>query len=439
MERMMKTHPARLHPESGLTLLELLLVIGVSAIMMFGVTKLTQSWIETELATKAGSHLAKTGEVVNRFLESKFYDLPVDNTATASVNESIVADVMASTAPVWDDLKEQLQHESLLVGGDLKSPLGGELVIHYTQLADADKTRRFVIYTRNNLRADRVMATAVRAGNVGGSVTAIHGANLVGAMGQWNVPVTDVSGFACAISADNLKGCLVAIVAKAQAPLLGPYLYRTGNANLDATYNTMHADLLMNNYDINDAANVVSDELNVTETANLGTTTVTGTSTFNGPVSATAGMNVQNGMNVIGDATFSNDVIANNSTIMTTNLQADTVQSPEIRANRMDVGNLDVAGGSMVVSDDMDITGNVNVSSGQIYTNTLNAGTVNAGNTGTLNAGSVAIQNSMNVTGNVTITDGPIISDRLVADGCNKILGGPDPQADGYTHYGFCP
>ncbi len=406
-------------PESGFTLLELMLVVGISALLLLGVTRLTQSWIDAERATGAGTHLSRVSHVVQRYVEARWAILPPTNDALTAGGE-------------WAALGDILRDEGLLTAGVLRSPLNTPLRISYN---NAGGIYRATIFATQNIPNNMVLRTARQAGNFGGSVTSVGDVNTArGAFGQWAVPIANIGGFNCPVTPRS--GCLVALISYTEDLLTGPYLYREDLGNPDL--NTMFTDLLMNGRNINGAGNIAASELNVATLANLGDTNVAGTATFNGPATANAGMTVNAGMDVSGDSNFSGNLTVNSGTVNTVALNATTVQAPTFRTNQFDAQNLtvgSVGGGNLVVNDAINVNSNV-TASGEVYTNTLNAGQINMNN-GTLTTGRMDVRNTLEINGTVNITSGTVIVDRLVADRCVEIHDSSNPG--NYNDYGNCP
>ena len=63
------TSPSR---QSGFTLLELLLVVGVAAILMLGAAQMVRSWATTQSAKGAGTQLQNLTSTVNDFVTANW-------------------------------------------------------------------------------------------------------------------------------------------------------------------------------------------------------------------------------------------------------------------------------------------------------------------------------------------------------------------------------
>src|SRR5690606_28812135 len=163
--------------QSGFTLLELLLVVGISALLLLGVTRLTQSWVDEELATGAGTHLSRVGSVVQRYVEARWAVLTPTTDALNAGGE-------------WADLVTILQEEGVLAGGALNSPLRVPLQISDS---NAGGVYRATIFGTDTIPNRMVLRTARQAGNFGGAVTTVVDANNArGAFSQWAVPVASI-------------------------------------------------------------------------------------------------------------------------------------------------------------------------------------------------------------------------------------------------------
>jgi prepilin-type N-terminal cleavage/methylation domain-containing protein len=419
----------RRHDERGFTMLELLLVTGISAIMMLGITQLTQSWVETELATGGGQHMQRTTVAVQKFVETRWNEL-------TPTNDAVLVGTTTPTSP-WADLVVTLQNEGLInAAGRLDNPLGFELQITYNQVAVGTQIfHQAYVFSKTNALNKRVTAAARQAGNLGGTVTSFPDQNnAVGSFGQWVIPRNTImaSGpFPCAVT--DTRGCLVSAISYSEETLRGPYLYRINMGDIDL--NTMYTDLFMDNNDVVDANNIGTDNLNISNVANLGPTNVNGATTLGGPATINEGLTVNNGMNVTGDASFANNVTVNNGTVNTNQLNATTVQAPTLRTGTLSAQNMTVNGG-MIVDDTISINGNVVMTrpNAEIFAGSINAGQINARN-GALTVGRVDVTNAMDITGSIDVT-GTIVGSRLVADQCIQIN---DP-ANGNPEYGpNCP
>jgi type II secretory pathway pseudopilin PulG len=418
------------HREGGFTLLELLLVIGVAAIMFLGISKITTGWVDSEVSNGAGQHMQRVSTIVQNYIEANWSTLPQ------------TADAMND--PGWTGLKSALDQEGLLTSGILQSPLNAVLKISFVvdSSTPPNTVYRTTIYATKVLPYKRVIEAARTSGNTGGIISSFPDANnAYGAFGQWKVPKGNLlpGGAALPCVPSSEFACLVAVISYSQQSLCGPFLYREDvqTSNICPGGNTMTTDLDMASHDIKNAKNVDMQNLTVNQTANLGTTNVTGASTLNGPVTAAGGMNITGGgMTVSGDANFSNDVTMNSGNLNATNVNANSIQAPQVQTNDLDAQNLTMNNGTLAVDNDVTVNGNVNlVGGGGIYAGSVSTGNITAGG-GTVLAGTMTVNNTMQINGQVNVNSSNTIAvDKLVDTQCLQVR-----KPDGtYQPYGTCP
>ena len=409
------THPfpntaSHLTPDhqGGFTLLELLLVIGLLAVLFLGITKITNSWMNAEIASGAGQHMQRVTKSVEEFVGGNWSTL------------TETADALSGTG-TWANLRTKLNDEGLLNNNQLVSPLGAPLRIAFSRVGGLS---RVVIYTTTTLPYERVAEAARQSGNSGGTISRFPNAtNAYGGYGQWRLPVTQLlpasaGAFPCTPT-NNAQSCFVSVISFSNTTLCGLYLYRNTTSCTDGT--TMAADLNMNNRNITNANTVTTRTMEVTENANLANMNVAGTTRLNGQTMMTNGLNVTGGtMNINGEANFSQDITANN-TLRAQNLSVSTIEAERIETTNMDVDAMRV-NGRLAVDDSVAVNGDVTVAGGGIYAAEINAGRINAG-TGQINVGAVDVQNTMNITGNLSVVGGTVLTDQMVVTKCSRVQG----------------
>jgi len=420
----------RISREAGFTLLELLLVLGVAAIVFLGIVQITRSWVDSESSSAAGQHLARISTITQKYIEGKFNVLtPTDDA---------IADGANPTSP-WADLRTTFQQAGLLDNtNSLKSPFNVPMHISFVKDVSVNPNiYRAAIFTTQNLPNKRVLDAAREAGNTGGTVTVMPTSpnvanDAIGAFGQWKILANNLlpsNLFPCPRT--KTRGCLVSVISYNQDTLCGPYLYRDTIPGC-ADANTMNTTLNMNSHDVTSAGTVTTNDLDVTNNASLGQTTVNGTSTFNGPTTASRGLTVNHGMTVDGDADFSNNVTMNNGGSMNVaTLNANKVQANKVVTNNLNSQNMNVTG-NMTTDSSLTVNGDVTVNGAgnAVFAGTVNAGAINANN-GAVNVSSMTVQNTMNINGAVNINGNHnLVVDRLIVDHCAKIDNNP---------YGNCP
>lgn len=402
--------------QSGFTLLELLLVIGVTAVLFLGITQIMRGWVNGETSTSAGSHLQRASALMQRHIENNWAILTDTN------------DALNDGRAEWIDLKTSFQNAGLLNGNQLRSPLGVPLAISFLKVGTIS---RGVIYALTPVSQKQALDAARQSGNVGGTLSNFpNNTNAYGAFGQWRVPAGQLmpGGAALPCTPGATTSCLVAVVSFNSTTLCGSYLYRTTQAAC-ASANTMQTGLNMNNHDISNAKDVSTADLNIANTAALGDTTVNGTTTLNGPATAASGLNVTaGGMTVSGTANFANNVTVVGD-VTAPNVNAVNVQSDNILANEIKAANLNMPNGKLAVDESIAVNGNVSVAGGEVLAASVNAGQIDA-SAGNITTGTVTIQNQMVINGQVRVTGGALAADHLVAEHCTIVNG---------ESFGNCP
>jgi len=414
--------PIILNSQSGFTLLELLLVIGVTAVMFLGIMQITRSWMQAEIAGKAGQHMQRVTTAVREYVEANGVG-PLAETA----------DAINGGAAGWADLRAKLEQENLLNAGVLQSPLGVPLQISFSKNGSVSHT---VIFATAPLPYDRVMDAAKQTGNSGGFLSVLPDANnAYGGYGQWRVAATQLypasAGVFPCIPTARGQSCFLSLISHTDEELCGLYLYRNPTS-ASCGGNAMATDLRMNNNNISNANEVQTANMTVNQDANLGQMAVAGTTTLNGQTAMSGGLDITGGdMTVNGDATFTNNVTASN-TLRALKLDVATIDAERIETTNLDTDQMNVAG-KLAVDENMSVNGDVTIKGTGIYASEINAGQVNAGD-GQIRVGTVDVQNNMNINGNVAISGGTVSTDQLVIKKCTRI----DIGSGASKNYGDC-
>lgn len=397
--------------QSGFSLLEILLVIGVTSVMFLGIMQITTSWVNSEISSGAGQHMQRVTNTVQNYIEANWENL------------TETTDAVNGGAAGWDELKTQLEEEGLIVNNQLRSPLGVDLQISFTKSGGMS---RAIIFSTTPVPYTRANEAARQVGNSGGTLSFFPNANFAfGAFGQWRIPVTQLypataGAFPCTPNQGN--SCLVAMVGFSDATLCGTYLYRASIADCPDG-NRMATDLNMNNRDINNSQNILAENLNVSDTATLGNTTVAGNTNLNGPATMNNGLNIAGGgMSVTGDANFSGNVqMAGGGNLRALTLDVNTIEAERIEATNLRAENVNV-NGSLAVDNTVTVNGDIRVNGAgsEIFAGAVNAGQFTAGS-GEIQVGTMNVQNTMQISGQVELTGGAISADRVVITRCTTI------------------
>ena len=334
--------------QNGFTLLELLLVVGLSALLIIGVAQMARDWADSENAKGAGVHLQKTSDAVQEFVAA--------NWATLTPVNDAVWDGLNTAGSPWNGLVGALGSAGVLdaTTNIINSPVGSPLLIGFN-IAGVAPNRTFttLVYTPNPVLNKRVRAAAREGGPFAGVWLSYPDVTkATGAFNQWQVPDTMLIGGVSPLytaTPTTDKGYLLSVITINESQMVGPYLYRDFVGGTQ--YNTMSTPLNMNGNDIKNIAVLSAIRMNVTDTVTTNDLVVNSSSQL-------GQLNVGNDMTVTGSLT-ANDVTAS------------TLDTPSLT-----VDNLTPASGTL------SITGNIDL-----------------GTTGTLTAPAVTATTCMNIAG----------------------------------------
>ena len=249
--------------QSGFTLLELLLVVGVAAILMLGAAQMVRTWANTQSAKAAGNQLQNIASITEAFVADN-WNMPLPPIADVSM-----------TGGEWQGLLDKLAESGLydIASGEIASPAGTKLKIAF-QIDTSDPTNRVfrtVIYSTNRLPNNKVLAAARSGGPAAG--TWMNFPDQVFARGAYNQWSRDVAFLTTAMDGtgplisqppSQTEGYLVSMSEMNESQAIGPYLYRTDMG--DDSLNTMGTDLDMGGRDITGLNSLETATLNVTDT-----------------------------------------------------------------------------------------------------------------------------------------------------------------------------
>lgn len=401
--------------EKGFTLLELLLVIGLTTTLVIGFGRLSSLWANRELAELSGVHMQKIAEVTESYIR-----------ANAAANPPILAsgDI---TAAIVAELPDELK-----VAGEIINPVQRTAPINIGLQINGDDYEALIYTTGPAIPYSRLLPAARAAGGAGGMITDINPVidtpNIAkSAFGLWEVNVLPFTGGPLNVDRDD-GGQLVSYITFSSEEIFGAYLYRQ---DMDAAVgrpelNTMFTDLNMNGFALTGAGIVETTNMEVYNTATLNQLAVDGNTTFTGSVDITGNTAVGGTMAVTNDVTVVNgnvEVGAGDINAQTVNVN--TAFASEVNAPNVSATNLDVTANTTFASE-LTITGDVDLLiDGEIQADSLNANTIDAA--GTVTTNQMTVENNITVNGDATIT-GSAVMDVLAVDDCVTIQPGPAPN-----------
>ena len=309
---------------NGFTLLELLLVIGMTAILMLSALQVAQGWLDRERAKGAGDHLQRVIQTTEQFLDSQLVNIAG---AGATPRDNIIEAIVNIGATEWAALREQLIDQGLLddTTNLIRSPAGITYQLAFrTTGASPDRTFHTMIYSTERLANQQVIQISRQGGSLAGQWTSLPNANFFrGAFGQWQVASTVFITLTLPPPTQT-QGYLVGMIIRAESVATGPYLYRQsigGNPDL----NTMNADLNLNGNDLAgvgtlQATTTTVGSLTVQNSATLSDLTVTNSLTSLGQTQIQGDMTVD-GSITLSNGTISADALTTNCLILNGNSQ----------------------------------------------------------------------------------------------------------------------
>ena len=158
----------------GVTLLELIVVIGIMASVMTGLAKWSDLYVESTKETVAGQHMAAVGDAANAYIKDKY--ATVNSVATATTPALITVDMLIATGYLQNGFSATNNYGQTLCVLVLKPSsttlLGLVVSEGGTAIADLDLGN-----------------VAVAIGAPGGGIYTTATTTITGAMGGWSTPV----------------------------------------------------------------------------------------------------------------------------------------------------------------------------------------------------------------------------------------------------------
>ncbi len=253
----MKSFLKIIKDDAGVTLLELLLVVGLFAGVSIGVVELTNSWTKQQKAEIVANHLMAVRTAAEDYIRDNF--AVVQGTAGGIGGTTII--------PIEDPgaglfLKEG--NVFLPVGFKDENLFGQQMQV-LVRNVDADTIQALVVTTGRAIAIEQALPVVAAAGadsglvvgqDMGGYITT----SFSGYGSGWAVPLVNYvgTGWEGANPVANDTAHLVAIATiDLAAGGLDDYLYRVDVGDIDA--NRMSVDLDMNGNDLNSAGNISAD------------------------------------------------------------------------------------------------------------------------------------------------------------------------------------
>ncbi len=248
--------------EDGITLLEMLLVVGIFGAVSLFVMELSNTWAKQQRAERIGDHLMTVQAAAEDYLLDNFAQVR-DNLVPAVGDTAVI--------PIEDDgggffLKE---NNTYLPVGFSDENLFGQQLRLLIRREDVERIQGIVVSTGRAVAFEEVLQVIQAAGNDAGAVVGQNmggyfSANFSGLGGAWSVPIANyaATGWNVANLVTPSTAHLAALVeVNLNNTNLGDYLYRVDVGDEDA--NRMSVNLDMNNNAIDGIGTASADFMDI--------------------------------------------------------------------------------------------------------------------------------------------------------------------------------
>ena len=412
--------------QNGFTLLEMLLAVGITALMMVMISKVSSEFMQQRAAQSAGQQLSRMSDLLEDVMhrmsptlggwaaqilstETMAYD-PNNNSyygpAALNVLQINNFDIKSNAFRIANSNVNVIYSRSLASGGAGAGALYNRVIV--------------ILERPYPLTQAIKMARAI--GARGGIIRQDHPTDIISAFGNWTYPMSsELQTAVSTVAASALQtgeAYVVSYSALAQSDIRGPYLNIYGDDN----GNVMHTDLIMNGKSIAGAQNIDVGVLSATKGARFDELDVNGKANFQGGVDAGDRVTVKGDLTVSdGDMSVAGgDLNVPGGNVNAKGLRADTLETEDLTTKDLSTENLTVEGGNTL------ITSNVTVSGGATMdiTGPLKASVVDAGQitSDTMKTKDMVVRNAADFQGTTTINNTANIN-RLVINGCMNLSG----------------
>lgn len=375
-----KTQNAFLRDQRGITLLEILLVVGVFGSLSVGIITLTNTFAEQERIERAATHLRIVHAAADAYINDNFTILEAALFASGIPVEVPLNDPNPVNAP---DLDDYLKKDGIYlpVNYSPNNVFGQDLTVLVRRVS-ATQLEGMVVSEGRAISLDSMVQVAKSAGAIAGLVVGadiggFDDAAFTGAFGGWSVPLTSYAalGWNAANPRNADTAHLAARIIINEAAAIDNFLYRVDITGQPEA-NRMAVDLNMNNNTFDNAVAMIADR--VVSTSNM---------VVNAPV-----MNIDDGLGVEGNIDVTGALRVQGSI----NLGA-LIATGDINA------------GNSVTADSVDGAGTTEIDSGQMGVSaSVEADTISArdiafsGTSSILSLNDQSIMNTTNMTGVIT-------------------------------------
>ena len=413
-----------LHPrQSGFTLLEMLLAVGIIGIVMVGVSRVITELTEQRMAQAAGQQLSRISSIAE--------DVVLKKNAAIFGNTSLsVSSADPQSTTLSGDVLAMLQSNGFPINQNnfLISNSPVEVLIGHEANSGADiLMKRVVVFLEKPMPLLKATKIARAIGSRGGIIRSDFPGQIRSAFGNWVYePKDGMAGLLSGVlSPPAGQAYVVTHITYSNYDISGPYLSRESAGSGE---NVMHQDILMNGNSIVGAKDIDVSTLTASRAASFDNLAVNGDVNFNGGVEINSNLTLEGNLNVTdGNMNVTNgDLEVPGGNITARGLRADILEAEDLTTKDLYTETLNVEGGDTFIASNVTISGGATIDiSGSLKATSIDAGEIT---TDKIMTEALAVEKSTILGGSTTIRN-TVNVDQLILDGCMN-LGGQD--------YGVC-
>jgi prepilin-type N-terminal cleavage/methylation domain-containing protein len=413
---MFKRSPSRSR-QSGFTLLEMLLAVGIIGVVLIGISRVITELTEQKLAQAAGQQISRISTIAEDVAMKNFKTIFGNTTSSVSNANPTATDLPGDILAMLQNNNFPINESSFRIAN---SPV--EVLIGNEGTAGSDSLiTRIVVILENPMPLVRATKIARAIGGRGGIIRSDYAGEIRSAFGNWAYTPKDgmLSLLSRLMNPPAGYAYVAAHITYSEYDRIGPYLSR-----IDSGYgeNVMQQDIIMNGFSVVGAKDIDVGTLTATRAASFDQLAVSGQANFNG------GLDVNNKFNIAGDLAVnegnltvsSADLRVPGGNITARGLRADILEAEDLTTKDLYTETLNVEGGNTFIASNVTISGGATLD----ITGTLKASVVDADeiNTSTIMTDSLEVDGNTTLNGTTTINN-TVSIDQLILDGCMQMDG----------------
>lgn len=403
--------------QSGFTLLEMLLAVGVIGIVLVGVSRVITELTEQRMAQAAGQQIERISAIAE--------DVMLKKNAVIFGNSTIpVSNADPQSTTLQGDVLAMLQTNGFHVNQNnfliANSPV--EVLLGHEANSGTDMLmKRVVVLLEKPMPLLKATKIARAIGSRGGIIRSDYPGQIRSAFGNWVYePKDGMAGLLSGVlSPPAGQAYVVTHITYSNYDISGPYLSRESAGSGE---NVMHQDILMNGNSIVGAKDIDVSTLTASRAASFDNLAVNGDVNFNGGVDINNNLALEGNLSVTdGNMNVTNgNLEVPGGNITARGLRADVLEAEDLTTKDLYTETLNVEGGDTFIASNVTISGGATID----ITGSLKATTVDAGEitTDRIMTEALAVEESATLGGATTINN-TVSIDQLVLDGCMSLDG----------------